>query len=92
MDQKPSIGRTVHFVLPEQAGIKSGAVGAHRPATIVRVWADEGHYLDEPGVVQLQVLTDGSNDFEAGTQLYWATSVHYDPTGKPGTWHWPEKV
>lgn len=94
--QKPSIGRVVHYVIDENT---------HRPAIVVRVWADEQHYQEDAAkgdhVVQLQVFTDGSNDrhtaeslgiLGAENGLVWRTSVHFDPNGAPGTWHWPERV
>ena len=74
----PSIGRIVHFVLPD---------GQHRPAIIVRVWDD----IPTPeSLVQLQVFTDGEND---GLQnVEWRTSVQQHAlTPKPGTWHEPER-
>ena len=75
----PSIGRTVHYVLPN---------GEHRPAIITRVW---DQVPTESSVVQLQVFTDGSND---GLQnVEWRTSVHQDNATKaPNTWHEPERV
>jgi len=85
--QVPSIGRAVHFVLAQ-----GPSAGQHRPGTIVRVWDEPAH----PGsAVQLQVLTDGSNDgdaYKAG--VYWATSVTHAPAEehKPGTYHFPEFV
>jgi hypothetical protein len=84
----PSIGRVVHYVL--EAGPHQGD---HRPAFIVRVWDDT------PGMVNLQVFTDGENDQyphnsppSGAPMVIWRTSVHRDDTGKPGTWHWPEYV
>jgi hypothetical protein len=93
----PTPGRIVHYVLPESVSRRSA--GQVRPAIIVRVWES-----DHPSV-QLQVFTDGSNDLDEGTiqghsagrevaerihrGILWATSVHYDPSGKPGTYHWP---
>ncbi len=87
----PSIGRTVHFILPN---------GEHRPAVIVRVWDQSP---TEKSSVQLQVFVDGSND---ANQLHepercalpypstvWRTSVYQDATAqKPGTFHEPERV
>ena len=86
--QVPSVGRIVHFVMPDS----SRYPGEHRPAVIVKVW-DADPKPDS--MVQLQVVTDGSNDgdlYKSG--LFWATSVHYaDPLENTGyTWHWPEFV
>ncbi|KPV42033.1 hypothetical protein [Alicyclobacillus ferrooxydans] len=83
---KASVGRIVHYVLMDRYGYEQ-----HRPAIVVRNWSDEGNPNED--MVQLQVITDGTND---GTQyasgLYWATSVHQDEDMKRvGTWHWPER-
>lgn len=97
-DQKVSVGRIVHYVIDADT---------HRPAMVVRVWPEQpgGPYEEEASkgehVVQLQVFTDGSNDKRSADSLgicgaenglVWRTSVHYDPNGEPGTWHWPERV
>ncbi len=83
--QKPSVGRIVHYVLPD-----GPSKGEHRPAVIVKVWTNNPHLG-----VQLQVFTDGLNDGTTyKTGLFWATSVPYaDPSeNKPHSWHWCEKV
>lgn len=57
-----------------------------RPAVVVRDWGNN--------MVNLQVFTDGLNDFAPGDPgcdgTLWATSVHYAPASSktPGTWHW----
>lgn len=80
---KPSIGRTVHFVLD-----RGPNKGQHRPAVIVRVWSDT--------CVQLQVFTDSDATDRYNDQIpnpLWATSVTYDETAeKIYSWHWPERV
>ena len=77
---KPSVGRIVHYVLKN---------GQHRPAIVVRNWADEGVYVKEMGV-NLYVFTDGVNDRpEYGTA--WAPSVMFSDAKEEGTWHWPER-
>jgi hypothetical protein len=77
-------GRIVHYVLPD-----GRSKGEHRPAVIVRTWT--GH---SPDMVNLQVFTDGLNDFEVdkpgSSGILWATSVHYSETKEPNTWHWIE--
>ena len=71
-------GRVVHFVTQ---------AGDHRPAVVVRVWA-----TGRPGYINLQVLTDGSNDGEWGkANIVWETSVDYSEEPKPRTWHWIER-
>lgn len=79
---KPTVGRIVHYVLPQGRN-----AGEHRPGIIVKVWSDT--------TVQLQVFTDsdkaGSNNDMIANPL-WATSVTVDEAGeKSGTWHWPER-
>lgn len=81
MATNPTVGRIVHYVLPDQH-----VRGTIRPAMIVRVWSAT--------MVNLQVFTDGTNDrLDAGSTVapVWRTSVSEDPEGKPGTWHWPER-
>lgn len=78
----PSIGRTVHFVMPN---------GDHRPAIIVRVWDHTAVQLqvfvdgsNDAGLVHAT---------ELGQLTVWRTSVHQDADElKPGTWHAPERV
>ena len=75
----PSIGRIVHYVLPDGT-----YPGEHRPAIIVRTWS--------PTTVQLQVFVDGTNDYDDYAGTIWATSVSQDEETKaPRTWHWPER-
>jgi len=78
--QKPSLGRVVHYVLPD-----GNNAGDHRPAIIVRVW---------PDTVNLQVFYDGDgtphmNDGQLNT--LWKLSVPFSAEPKPGTYHWPER-
>lgn len=78
--QVPSIGRIVHYIL--ESGHHQGE---HRPAIIVKVWAES----PEPQTAcQLQVFTDSTND--GLPPVYWATSRQQGD--KPGQWHWPEYV
>lgn len=74
-----AVGDQVLYVLP---GGRSQ--GESRPAFVVRSWNGE--------MLNLQVLTDGTNDFLPGTPgsegTLWATSVHYDPEKRPGFWYW----
>ena len=81
-------GRMVHFVLPD-----GNNTGEHRPAIVVKVWRNGSNDLPGNGHSNLQVFTDSLND---GTQyaggLVWRTSVPYDETKKPGTWHCIERA
>lgn len=85
----PTIGSLVHYVLGN-----GRYAGEHRPATIVKIWGEAT--AGYTPAVQLQVLTDGTNDFEQGQNgangLLWATSVSYSEEPRPYTWHWPENV
>lgn len=79
---KPSIGRIVHYVLPEH----SGRVGEHRAAIVTNTFGGM--------LANLTVFLDQSADDPAGvvgahTMRGW--SVEYDESCKPGTWHWPER-
>lgn len=82
--QKPTrdlVGAEVFYVLSS-----GSSVGQRRPAAVVRDFGNE--------MVNLQVDTDATNDFPAGTPgsngNLWATSVHYAPASAKafGTWHW----
>ena len=83
-------GRIVHFVMPD---------GEHRPAIIVKVWSKES------GLVNVQVFTDSTNDYDRKLEtlnpynvemkagLAWRTSIRPDlETTVPGTWHWIEQA
>lgn len=80
MNDKPAVGRIVHFVLPD--GCQKGE---HRAAIIVRVFEGLGQRCN------LKVFLDGSNDTKTGHYDEWHTSVDFSPAGSPGTWHWPER-
>ena len=96
---KPTIGRIVHFILPN---------GEHRPAFIVRVWPNEYGNEEIKDGVNLQVFIDGTNDYngssttkwlgptpeECKNGCMWRTSVKYSNPLLPEnteTWHWPER-
>jgi hypothetical protein len=86
----PSVGRIVHYVLPQKSDLRPSSIGEHRPAQVIRVWGEN----DPDAAIQLSVFLDGRNDKEEfdGTNL-WVTSVRHDELNKePGTWHWPEYV
>lgn len=84
--QPPTIGRIVHYVLSSQDGTSEQGIGQHRAAVVVRTWPVN------KTTVQLQVLTDGTNDRSDGKNVIWVTSVIQDEeTKEPRTWHWPER-
>ena len=75
MEQEPTIGRIVHYVLDD-------VMDEHRPAIIVNVWGDT--------VVNLQVFTDGQNDTQDRT-FWKSSVDYDEEFKEPGTWHWPER-
>lgn len=77
----PSVGRIVHYVLPEGAGR-----GHDRPAVIVRVWEEHPTHRS---AVNLMVFTDSMND--GLPEIYWQTSRYQDDGHEFGTWHEPER-
>jgi hypothetical protein len=87
MQQEPSPGRIVHYVLPEE----HRNAGEIRPAIIVRVFNSLGH-PSNPGMANLQVFLDGPND--EPDVVPWVGSANFAPAEerRPGTWHWPPRV
>lgn len=77
MDQSLTIGRIVHYVLPN--GHKRG--GEDVPAIITRVHDKFG------GCVQLTPFVDIANDEPVAPHE--CSSVIYSETKGPRTWHWP---
>lgn len=77
--QKPSVGRIVHYVCGR---------GVHRPAIVTCVHSDGES-------VGLHVFTCYGDSFDgrATYQLVnQAGNVEHDEAGKPtATWHWPER-
>ncbi len=73
MNQEPTIGRIVHYVL---------SLNKHRPAIITHVHNDSIVNLQ----VFADGLND-SKPYQVG--LFWESSVEYDEVFKEeGTWHW----
>ncbi|OLD64089.1 MAG: hypothetical protein AUF65_00495 [Chloroflexi bacterium 13_1_20CM_50_12] len=84
-DRVPKRRDIVDFVLSE-----GNHAGEARPAIIVKVWGEKPDAL-----VNLQVLTDGVNDFitahPAAGGNWWRTSVERDDSGeKLGTYNFGE--
>lgn len=74
--QIPTIGRIVGYVLPE--GHKRG--GEVVPAIVTRVWGAGCTH------VQLTPFVDQANDEPVIPMA--CSSVSYDETKNPRTWHW----
>jgi len=85
MEQKPTIGRIVHYHTTEDDrkyfASQSNVWHTHNqaytlPAIITAVWSDN--------CINIQIMVDGS-----GPNL-WKTSVNQGV--QPGMWTWPERV
>ena len=74
---KPTIGRIVHFVPPNDTCIEASNHTKEVPAIVTNVFG-------EGALVNLKVFTDGIYDT-------WRTSVHYSESKEPFSWHWPER-
>ena len=80
----PSIGRIVHYIYRAADGVRIDKVGEERPAIITRV--------NDSICVDLQVFTDGLNDFVDGNTQVHKYSVLLSEEKDQGTWHWPGYV
>lgn len=88
----PSLARIVHYVLPEQ----SNNAGQHRAAVVT----SEAGELDAINLsVHLDKPDDAPSDHGFSDRYRLMTqfdmrvfNAPHDADGKPGTWHWPERV
>lgn len=82
----PSIGRTVHYVLP--ASLRN--TGHHRAAIVTNCAPDPS---EEKSKVSLTVFLDGADERAGSPPMPFLClrDVPQDPSGKPGTWHEPER-
>lgn len=78
MEQKPSVGRVVHYVAYGTPGGEFPA-GVCRAAVVTEVTPSVG-----PAEIGICVLNP--------TGLFFNRGIPYSAEGKPGTWHWPERV
>lgn len=76
MEQKPSVGRIVHY---QAYGTPGGEYASVPRAAIITET-----YKDEPTLAGLCVLNP--------TGQFFNRHVLYDAEGKPGTWRWPPRV
>jgi hypothetical protein len=89
MEQKPAVGRIVHYVA-------YGTPGGEFPAGVCRaaVVTEVGTLI--PG--QVVHLGEDGTQTDIGvcvmnpTGLFFNRGIPYDANRKPGTWHWPERV
>lgn len=80
-NQKPAVGRIVHYRPPE--GINGGPT-AVRPAIMVNVFGPDCPH------VNLNVFVDAVNDSPLAAEHQ--CSVEYSEEPKPRTWCWPPRV
>lgn len=81
MDQKPSIGRIVHYIRSD---------GAEYPAIITHVWSDTCVDLEVFGI-NVEHLQGGDADVRFPKSVV----MHDTGGGERGSvrsWHWPERV
>jgi len=86
MDNKPSIGRIVHYVSDGRSGF-TYELPAIVTCTQDSYNPDERNQLVMPEsdhTIHLSV-------FSPGETPYSELNVPYDETKKPRTWHWPER-
>jgi hypothetical protein len=76
MEQKPSIGRIVHY---QSFGTPGGEYPSVPRAAIITET-----YQDAPHLVGLCVLNP--------TGQFFNRTVAFDADGRPGTWRWPPRV
>ena len=97
MEQKPSVGRVVHYVsfgTPPRADGSQAYTSECRAAIITEVSAETDDNLAQADIehwdeearhlVGLCVLNPTGQFFNRG--------VRWDPNNSGGTWHWPERA
>jgi hypothetical protein len=87
-DPTVTIGRIVHFVMPDGKSRPAQVVEVFTPPTVnLQVFTDGGN--DRANWIKLLgYMPSPEADVPA---LLWRTSVGFDGSDKPvaGTWHWP---
>lgn len=93
MEQKPSVGRVVHYVAFGTPGGEFKA-GICRAAVITEVYTN-GNMPPNGTVIQIdehgQCTTVGLCVLNP-TGQYFNRGIRYDDKSVPGTWHWPERT
>lgn len=80
MTQPATVGSQLLYTYAAADHCKETAVGQSRPATVVRDWG---------GCYNVQVLTDGKNDFADGRAVLHKTSIQLSECIGKGRLHWP---
>ena len=89
MEQKPSVGRVVHYVAYGTPGGEFPA-GVCRAAIITEVGPME-YPGEDPSADNVAVQTASLCVLNPAGQFF-NRNVPYDEQRKPGTWHWPERL
>lgn len=80
--QKPSVGRIVHY---QSYGSPGGEFQSVPRAAVITEVTAPADAPDQPSdTVGLAVLNP--------TGMFFNRGVQYDASGKPGTWRWPPRV
>ena len=79
MTQPATVGSQLLYTYEAIDGVKKTALGQSRPATVVRDWG---------GCYNVQVLTDGVNDFDDKRATFHKTSVQLCACIAKGRLHW----
>jgi len=86
VEQKPSVGRIVHYV-------SYGTPGGEYPKACRAAVVTETHGPDASGeVVSLAVLNPGGLFFAQRCAQGDELTGEHPPGAYGGTWHWPERV
>lgn len=80
MTQPATLGDRLLYTYQAIDHCKPNAVGQSRPATVVRDWGS---------CYNVQVFTDGSNDFDDGRTVLHLTSIQLSDCVAKGRLHWP---
>jgi hypothetical protein len=89
MEQKPSVGRVVHYTAYGTPGGEFPA-GICRAAVITEVGPNQ--YPCEDASADNEPYATASLCVLNPTGQFFNRNVPHDETKKPGTWHWPERT
>jgi len=81
MEQKPSVGRIVHY---QSHGSPNGQHKSEPRAAIITAVTPKLDFVTEQPFVDLCVLNP--------TGMYFDRATPFSPEPKPGHWNWPPRV